>query len=301
MKALGKGYKDLTKDEKEKIIELFSKGKRISEIIKEIKTTKRAVPQVLKDANIYTLRKNRYTLNEDYFENIDSPEKSYWLGMIASDGCITETNYIVLALNDTDVLEKFKEDIEYTGEIYLTVHRWDGYERNPTYRINFSSKKMCNDLRNAGIHEKKSLTFNDIPEILPKEYIRDFIRGYFDGDGCIRTGKTISHWRNKRYEYITWAANIIATSKMCIKLKEILDKELNYNCPIHTSKTLGMEYTCIYGQQTLKKFYEYMYKDATRYMLRKYNKWQEFLSALAEKSARKNKKEMSENSLEPAK
>ena len=206
-----------------------------------------------------------------------------------------------MALNDIDVLERFKEDIGYTGDIYLTVHKADGYERKPTYRINFSSKQMCDDLRKVGIHEKKSLTFNDIPIILPQNYVRDFIRGYFYGDGCIHTVKSTSYRHGKTYEYISWASNIIATSEMCLKLKSLLDKELNYNCPIHKSKTLGMEYVHIYEQKTLKRFYEYMYKDATRYMLRKYDKWQEFLSALAEKSARKNKKEMTEKSLEPTK
>ena len=32
------------------------------------------------------LKKDKYTYNHDYFENIDSPQKAYWLGFIYADG-----------------------------------------------------------------------------------------------------------------------------------------------------------------------------------------------------------------------
>jgi len=42
---------------------------------------------------------------------------------------------------------------------------------------------MYSDLINLGLHPRKSLTIN-LPDV-PKRYMSHFIRGYFDGDGCI--------------------------------------------------------------------------------------------------------------------
>lgn len=54
-----------------------------------------------------------YTINEDSFSKIDSPDKAYWLGAMYSDGYITKTKYtnkfgIAVAERDKNWLEKFK-------------------------------------------------------------------------------------------------------------------------------------------------------------------------------------------------
>lgn len=33
----------------------------------------------------------KYSFNASYFNTIDTPEKAYWLGFIAADGCIIDT------------------------------------------------------------------------------------------------------------------------------------------------------------------------------------------------------------------
>ena len=289
MKALGKNYNQLTDEDKESIVSLFMEGKQYSEIIEIVGTTRRAVPKVIREAGIQARRKNRYTLNEQYFDNIDTPEQSYWLGMVASDGCITETNYFAISLVDKDVLDKLKADLEYTGEVYQTTHVDDGYNRQPTYRINFSSKPLCDALRRIGIKECKSLSFNEIPSAIPKEFLRDFIRGYFDGDGSIFTGKVSSTVKGKYYEYITWQAGIIATPQLCRHIHNVFLDEFDYDCPLHTSKTDGMNYVMVYDNKVLTKLYSYMYDNASRYMQRKHDKWQDCLSAIAEQSTLKKK------------
>ena len=85
-----KNFSMLTQEEKNNIIQMFYDGKSKDEIIKEANVTRRTYPAVFKEAGINTKRRNKYTLNEDYFEKIDSQEKAYLLGLIASDGCVTE-------------------------------------------------------------------------------------------------------------------------------------------------------------------------------------------------------------------
>ena len=69
----------------------------------------------------------KYTRNENIFSKIDSPDKAYWLGVMYSDGYISKAQYtnkfgIAVAEKDEEWLEKFKEFLNYNGEIghYLT-------------------------------------------------------------------------------------------------------------------------------------------------------------------------------------
>ena len=56
------------------------------------------------------------------------------------------------------------------------------------YLLRIGSHKIFNGLAKYGVHPRKSLTI-ELPEI-PKRYIGNFVRGYFDGDGCIYLEKT---------------------------------------------------------------------------------------------------------------
>jgi hypothetical protein len=124
--------------------------------------------------------------------------------LIAADGCVTRTNYIALQLNDFELVNLFKNEIGYTGEIREVVRE----SRSVAYRINFSSKKMAAVLRAYGI------TTNSQLECAPNGTDVDaFVYGYFDGDGCIhvssgRSGGLISivageafcRWLSVHYE-----------------------------------------------------------------------------------------------------
>ena len=41
----------------------------------------------MKENNI-NIRKRKYNVNEQYFSDIDSPEKAYWLGFLSADGYV---------------------------------------------------------------------------------------------------------------------------------------------------------------------------------------------------------------------
>lgn len=78
-----KDYRNLSDYDKDKIEEFYYKNKeyKFSELAKALNVSKRSVSRVLTERNINTKRKNRYTLNENYFGNIDSEEKAYILGL----------------------------------------------------------------------------------------------------------------------------------------------------------------------------------------------------------------------------
>lgn len=69
--------------------------------------------------------------NEKFFYQIKSEQSAYWLGFIATDGCISSsrnTLQIKFGLKDTEHLEKFRSDIESENQVKR-------YEKYPQFRI----------------------------------------------------------------------------------------------------------------------------------------------------------------------
>lgn len=134
------------------------------------------------------------SVNNKYFEIINTEDKAYWLGFITADGCIYKrkngnsyTLYISLSSKDEKHLIKFKNDIESEHLIYkrkMTTLKGTDIE---SVRIAISNQDICNDLIKLGITERKSLTCRSpvVPDEVPLELERHFWRGVIDGDGTI--------------------------------------------------------------------------------------------------------------------
>ena len=96
-----------------------------------------------------------------------------------SDGSVTAEKFY-LKLKDKDVIIKFKKALNAEQPI--------AYYKVPyiSYKIEVCSKEMCSDLISLGCIPNKTriIRFPSIPEHL----YNHFIRGFIDGDGCIRVG-----------------------------------------------------------------------------------------------------------------
>lgn len=130
-----------------------------------------------------------YTLNQDFFEVIDTEEKAYWLGMLSADGTI-ENNRVCLGLNsgDKEHLEKLLKSVESNAPIYqvLTVLPGRKNEYSRSY-IRLGSKKMVSDLAKLGVLPQKTFTIK--PAKLREDLQRHYWRGMLDGDGYIGLGR----------------------------------------------------------------------------------------------------------------
>lgn len=203
-------------------------------------------------------------LNDDYFKDIDSAEKAYWLGFISADGTIN--NYrsgqygfkITLKKADDDFLRKFLEAINAAFDIsYKSVKLNEKiYE---TCEVSFRSKKFVTNLLQY-ITYNKTLELH-IPNI-QSEYIRHYIRGFIDGDGCFY----INHKNEKKkcFEMIAYNQSI---------LEEIQNEFSKYNImsTIYTKKN-GNKKIGVYSNQSLINLHHYLYDDASIFMQRKYEK-----------------------------
>ena len=240
--------------------------------------SKRTIKKVLiEDFNINTRRKNRYVLNENFFDKIDAEEKSYILGFIAADGYVDDnTNNIKIFSNDLDILEKIKQAIEFTGDIRATLK--GGFENSKEgYCIDFTSYNIRKALNKLGIHSKKSLTFNIIPQQIPDQLKRHFLRGYFDGDGSITAYQRTYIKNNKQYIYNKMICTIIATEPLIYKIIEEFKIE-HYS--ISQSKTKELKYLQISAKNELKNFYKLLYENSNIYLNRKKQKWSNNIESL---------------------
>lgn len=126
------------------------------------------------------------TLNKDFFKNW-SPDMAYVLGYIAADGAIT------IGKRGNQYVEVQSVDRELPAMVRKALgsnHKISSSQLNPRWqvkhRLQIGSKEMVKDLAGLGIVPKKTNRLV-LPE-MPKKYFRDFVRGYFDGDGCIHCG-----------------------------------------------------------------------------------------------------------------
>jgi DNA-binding transcriptional regulator WhiA len=143
----------------------------------------------------------RYEINKNYFSKIDSEEKAYWLGFIAADGWITNEGKDAYRLGfnlqqeDESILVNFKESISSTHPIeYRTMkprRKGDKSCKQAVLRIGCTA--MCQDLISLGIGPRK--TFNLSMPRIQEQFVRHFIRGYFDGDGSICKRSNANSWK----------------------------------------------------------------------------------------------------------
>lgn len=181
---MGIAYSKLTSQQKQKIVDAFNRGIECRCIPELLNVSQRSVARVLAEVGINTKRRNRYTLNESYFDTIDSHVKSYLLGLMAADGCVTRTNYVVFESTERELTELLKSELDYSGSI-RSFDPPGGYATH--YRLNFSSKQLASSLSRYGVIAGRGISGD---YCFPKDrYFGSYVLGYFDGDGCAYVNK----------------------------------------------------------------------------------------------------------------
>jgi len=135
----------------------------------------------------YTGRGNpntKYFFDDNLLSNIDTPEKAYLLGWIASDGNI-EHNKITISVRDydIDVLIKLRNIVDRSIPIAETSH-------NMLSLTICSSNMALSCIKHLGINSFGKKDTNVLYPNITEELDQYFIRGYFEGDGsvCLKNG-----------------------------------------------------------------------------------------------------------------
>lgn len=126
----------------------------------------------------------KYAVNERFFEEW-SPEMAYVLGYIYADGSLvydptSRGSYVCITSTDPDILVAIKSVLRSGHTIRKETPPGN---RKVRFALRIGNVALYNSLLRHGLYQNKSLTIG-FPKI-PSGYLFDFVRGYFDGDGCV--------------------------------------------------------------------------------------------------------------------
>ncbi len=152
--------------------------------------------------------KQKYNIDKNLMNVIDTEEKAYWLGFFYADAYNNEKRgRIVIELQEQDKshLDKCAKFFGSPREPFLQLKNKGKYI---AYRLELNSIYLSKVLKQHGCPQAKSFTII-FPKWLNNNLINHFIRGYFDGDGSI--------WIHQNQLNIS----IISTKEFNLKLQNI--------------------------------------------------------------------------------
>lgn len=190
----------ISDEDQRQIIRCHESGISAVQVAQRFGIQRDAVRRILKAHGVKPHRcgaRRSRTVNERYFENIDTEEKAYWLGFLLADGNITRTKKtyaVTLGLSSVDRahVEKFAAAIESKALIVERERPSVFPNQRPSERVYSASiltvysKPMVDDLCRLGIVPAKSkiaTPWDGSPELM-----RHYWRGVIDGDGWIGDG-----------------------------------------------------------------------------------------------------------------
>lgn len=127
----------------------------------------------------------KYAVNEKFFDTW-SMQMAYILGFLYADGHLEDSpnirgKYVRVINTDPDRVEIIRELLQ--SRHIISIRKDAGTNHKPAFLLRIGSYRLYNRLCEIGMTPRKSLTMK-FPDV-PAKYLSSFVRGYFDGDGCV--------------------------------------------------------------------------------------------------------------------
>ena len=263
-----------THEQETQIIDMYVNHKKSTVAIgNEYNVSHKTIARLLDKHGIERSNRGRkYFFDEHYFDNIDTPNKAYILGLLYADGYNSMDKYTVriqLQYTDKSILEMIRKELRYEKPLkYIKCSdkiSSNGFVSKDMYQLEFYSKHMCETLSKYGMVQNKSLIL-EFPNFLDEKLYPHFIRGYYDGDGSLCNHYTKNGWFQS-------LLTITSTESFCIKCLEIIRKFSGitgggiYDASSHNGITKVIS---ISGTNQTKKLLTWLYEDAELFLERKY-------------------------------
>lgn len=207
-------------------------------------------------------RTSKYQINTNFFKSW-SPKMAWVLGLIYSDGCLVDDlnhHSFIISQNYKNLLETANRAMESNHRIYIRASH--DYKTYYHYSLRIWQPQMVEDLKKFGLTPKKSLTV-EFPAV-PKEYLSHFLRGVFDGDGCVYKKKY-----DGKYRIGLWLKARITSGS-----KKFLDGMARAVRQFGIKSRIYRDHACWQICFNDKKFYEWLYKNKGDWFLeRKFNRY----------------------------
>lgn len=208
-----------------------------------------------------------YSYDRFFFNKIDTKEKAYILGWIASDGSVCKNNWTVaisILEKDLECLEKIRDilspDLPIRKYTRTTEKEDDSILTQNFIELKINSKQVCEDIcHHLRINRGKKSYCVSFPDIDCEELTWHFIRGYFDGDGHIRN---INNKHNLDCSITSYSPSMLKSISDFTKIPNII-----------TGNTI------IYSGTNCLDFMGKLYNNCgDLYLKRKYERYVEWLS-----------------------
>ena len=264
--------KNFTEQQELEIINFYKNGTSKNYLAKQFKVSESVVKRVVVKYNIplrtiQESNKRKYSVNDYYFD-YETPNMAYILGFWAADGNVSaKENRLDLELNslDIEILEKIRKEIDSQRPI-KTYQCQSGYVKN---KLLFWSARIKQKFVEYGIVPNKTYSSDfHAPYKLNKALWIDYIRGFFDGDGCVK--KTTS---------LTFELNSI-NKQFLIDIQTFLKEYYQIELELSVAHDYPYQHTMYrlycYGEKA-KQIYNILYTPNSLYLKRKYDRWNELM------------------------
>lgn len=240
--------------------ELVNSGLEYSEICSKLNITVEQLGKIL-EIGRFSNKIDETLISEE------SPLTWYLLGIICSDG----------HNSSGDNIDIFQKDAEYLNDLKsLLGHKGSLYKSSTGYDLRINSPALTNILNKYKISSDKrySVPYLQAPTLKLESY---FIRGLFDGDGCIYYNYVSGSFQNRRMEITT------GSKEMSIGLQDLYNRlGLHYTIDERVSSA-GNPYYVIYvrTERDIINFGNWIYSGTFTFKLQaKYIKFLKFLRIL---------------------
>lgn len=225
-----------------------------------------------------TLRKENIKI--DIFNPVNTPEAAYILGFYIADGCLNGNKFVItLNEKDKEILEKIRD---YMSPITKLIYKKEtinkqGIVSHPMYSFAFACKEIVNCLEGLGLGKNKTYLSKSIKNIIPKELMWDFIRGYWDGDGCVSSSNVTKNIKETSYNYINIGFTIISKDPDILNEMNEFFIEEGINTHVYPDNK-GNYLVGTHSKPEVEKIYSKLYTTSNLFMERKRTKFNEIMA-----------------------
>lgn len=271
------GSKRLSNEQELQLVEEYRNGATVISLMEKYNfATKKSITDKVKkhypnnyQEIIEQARENRKDYNFS-LTKIKSYFDAYYIGLMMTDGYITDETRVGIDLTDEDCISFLSKTI---GHNYKTYEPSSGdlniQGKKQRHRLILSDRGLVQDLARFGIVPNKSLTLQP-PKLLPEEekYIPYIIRGIIDGDGCIYKttyDAPAFYITSKSKDFIDWVYDVLTNKMFMIDLRLYQDDRGMYRLDTalqeNIFKLISMSYNQPFGMERKYKLLRKMFRD----------------------------------------